>query len=267
MVMMLAVVAVAAVAILMVVVMMLVVVAAAVTILVVMVMMLLVMVVMMVAAAMMLFLDQVLGSSVLALHGFHDLAAGQLIPGSGDERGGGIMLAKQSHSGIQLGLGDGIGPGQDNGGGGFDLVVVELTEVLHVNLHLAGIGNRHSIAQDHILIGDLLHRCDDIGQLAHTGGLDDDAVGMIAVDDLRQSLAEITHQTAADAAGVHLGDIDARILQKAAVDADLTEFILDEHQLLAAVGFLNHLLDKGGFAGSQKTGVNVDNSHSKTPSV
>ena len=52
---------------------------------------------------------------------------------------------------------------------------------------------------------------------------------MVLLNNLSQRLAEVTHQTAADAAGVHFGNVDARILQETAVNADLTELVLDQH--------------------------------------
>ena len=56
--------------------------------------------------------------------------------------------------------------------------------------------------------------------------------GWYCVQHLPQRLAEVAHQGAADAAGVHLGDLDAGVLEKAAVNADLTELIFDQNDLL-----------------------------------
>ena len=63
--------------------------------------------------------------------------------------------------------------------------------------------------------------------LADTGGLNDDAVRMELLLYLHKRFAEISDKRAADAAGIHLGNLDAGLLQKAAVDADFTEFVLD----------------------------------------
>ena len=221
------------------------------------------MMVMMLLVVMMFFLHQILCSGILTLHGIHDLAAGQLVPGGGNQRCICIMLPQQRHSAIQLCLGNGIGTGQNNRTSGFDLIVVELTEVLHIDLDLAGISHCHSIAQHHIFIGHLFHSSHHIGQLTNTGRLNDDTIRMIALDDLRQGLAEIAHQAATDASGVHFGDIDTRILQKAAVDTDLAELIFNEHQLLTAVSLLDHFLNQGCLASAQKAGINVNNSHCK----
>ena len=57
---------------------------------------------------------------------------------------------------------------------------------------------------------------------------------MILIQHLLQRTAEITHKAAADAAGIHLGDLNPGLLEKAAVNTDLSEFILDQHQLFPA---------------------------------
>ena len=217
-----------------------------------------------VMVVLMLQLCQVGSQGSLAFHSLQKLSAGELIPGSGDHGCLSIVLPDQRHGSIQLGLGNGIGTGEDNGGGSLDLVVIELTEVLHINLYLACVSHSYGIAQGDLIICNLVHSGDHIGQFAHTGGLDDDPVRIIFSNYLGQSLAEVTHQTAANAARVHLGDVNARILQEAAVDTDLTELILDEYQLLARIGFGNHFLDEGRLARTEKTGININFSHKNT---
>ena len=198
-----------------------------------------------------------------ALHGLQDLLAGQLIPRGGDNGRNSVMLPDQSHSSVQLILSNRVGPGQEDGGGGLDLVVVELTEVLHIDLHLGSVGHGHSVAQSHIVSGDLVHGADHVGQLAYTGGLDENTVGMVLGNDLLQGLAEIAHQRAADAAGIHFGDGNTRLLQKTAVNADLAELVLNKDQLLTLVAFGDHFLDKRRLTGSQESGVNVNFGHKK----
>ena len=207
---------------------------------------------------MMLQFFQILLQGCIALHGIQQLSTGQFGPGCGDQCRFSIVLTQQRNCCIQFCLGNGIGTGQNNGLRRFDLVVIELAKVLHVDLHLAGIRHSNGVAQSDLLIGDLFHSTDDIGQLANTGGFDDDAVGRVLLDHLSQSLAEVANQTAADAAGVHLGNVDTGILQETTVNADFTELILNQHQLLALIGFLDHLLDQGSFTGTQETGVNID---------
>ena len=197
----------------------------------------------------------------LALHGGNQLLTGELAPGGGDDGGNLVVLPQQLHGGIQLGLGNGIGTGQDDGGGSLHLIIVEFSEVLGIDLDLARIHNSHGVAQGHIRAGHLVNRADNIGQLAHAGGLDDDPVGMVLPNHLLQGLAEVTHQRAADAAGVHLRNIDVGILQEAAVNADLAELILNQHQLLALVALGNHLLDQRSLASAQEAGVNINLCH------
>ena len=199
-----------------------------------------------------------------ALHGLEQLLAGQVIPGRGDDGCHAVVLPEHGHCGVQLGLRNGIGTGQNNSGSGLHLIVVELTEVLHIHLDLACIGNRHSVAQGNLVVGHFVHRADDVGQLAHTGGLNENSVGVILLDDLLQSLAEIAHQRAADAAGVHLGNVDARILEEAAVNADFAELIFNQHQLLSLVAFGNQLFNQRRLAGAQKSGKNINFCHSNT---
>ena len=81
---------------------------------------------------------------------------------------------------------------------------------------------------------------------------------MVGLDDLLQVLAEVSHQAAADAAGVQLIDLDAGLSHEAAVDADLAELVLDQDDLLTLESFLNQLFDQRGFTGTQKAGENVD---------
>ena len=173
------------------------------------------------------------------------------------------MLPQHGNGRVQLALGDGIGTGQDDGGGRLDLVVVELAEVLHIHLDLARVGHGHGVAQRDLVIRHLAHSGDDVGQLAHAGRLDQNTVGMVLGNDLLQRLAKIAHQRAADAAGVHLGDVDAGILQKAAVNADLAELVLDQHQLLPLVAFGDHLFDQGRLARAEEAGENINFCHKK----
>ena len=215
----------------------------------------------MMAVMLMLHFFQIRGNGMHAVHRLEQLLAGQFRPGSGHQRGLAVMLTDQRHRSIQLLLGNRVGAGQDDGGCGLDLIVIELTKVLHIDLDLAGIRHRHRMAQSHLVIRDLLHGGDHIGQFAHAGGFDNDAVRGVVPDYLRQRLAEIAHKRAADAAGIHLGDFNTGILQEAAVNTDLAELILNEHQFFALVSFLDHLFDQGCLSGAQKAGVNIDFCH------
>ena len=197
------------------------------------------------------------------LNGGEDDLAVQLVPGGGEDGGVRVLLPQHGHGGLQLLLAQLLGPGEDDGAGGLDLVVVELAEVLHVDLHLGGVRHGDEAVQLHVvgLVGGVLHRHDHVGQLPHAGGLDEDAVRVELGLHVLQGLVEVPHQGAADAPGGHLADLDAGLLQKAAVDADLAELVLDEHQLLAGEGLRQQLLDEGGLAGPQEAGDDVDLGH------
>ena len=197
------------------------------------------------------------------LNGGEDDLAVQLVPGGGEDGGVRVLLPQHGHGGLQLLLAQLLSPGEDDGAGGLDLVVVELAEVLHIDLHLGGVRHGDEAVQLHVvgLVGGVLHRHDHVGQLPHAGGLDEDAVRVELGLHVLQGLVEVPHQGAADAPGGHLADLDAGLLQKASVDADLAELVLDEHQLLAGEGLRQQLLDEGGLAGPQEAGDDVDLGH------
>ena len=198
---------------------------------------------------------------VLVLHGLQDLLAVQFLPRSGDDGSVGVVFPQQLYRVHELFFAHAAGAAEDDGGCVLDLVVVELAKVLHINLALGGIGHGDESVELDVVVLHLLNRTDDVGQLAHAGGLNDDAVGLELEQDLLQGLAEVAYQAAADAAGVHLGDLYAGVLQKAAVDADLTELILNEDQFFAFICFLNELLDQGRLTGAQKAGKNINFCH------
>ena len=111
---------------------------------------------------------QLRGQGCLAFHRFQQLGTGQLTPRGRDDGGALIMLTQKRNGIVQFLLRNGVGTGENDGGGGLYLVIIELAEVLHIDLHLAGIHNRNGKAQGHFVIGDLLNGCDHIRQLAHT---------------------------------------------------------------------------------------------------
>ena len=200
------------------------------------------------------------------LDGAENGHAVQRVPRGGQDGRGGVLLPQQRHRRLQLLLAQPLGTAEDDGAGGLDLVVVELTEVLHVDLHLGGIRHGDEAVELHVrhVLHGVLHRHDHVAELAHAGRLDEDAVGVELLMHVLQRPVEVAHQRAADAPGGHLADLHAGVLQKAAVDADLAEFVLNEHQLLALKGLRQQLLDEGRLACAQKTGYDVDFCHSKT---
>ena len=205
-------------------------------------------------------LGQQLGHQIpLAVHDGHDLLAVEGHPVGGDNGGGGVLFLQHLDGSVDLFLGCLAGAAEDQAGCVADLIVVELTEVLHIQFDLVDIGHGDKAVElNGQGLGHALHGAGDVGQLAHAGRLDEDAVGVIGLDHLLEGFPEVAHQGAADAAGVELVDLDARLPHEAAINADLTELVLDEDQLLAAEGLLDQLLDEGRLAGAQKAGENVN---------
>ena len=187
-------------------------------------------------------------NGICAFHCVCQLPAGQLLPRRGDDGAGGVYFPDHIRRQLQLLRGDAGGTGEDNGIGRGDLIVIKFAKVSHIAFDLGGIGNGDFIGDLHAL--HLFHSRHHIGKLAHTGGLDDDAVGRIIGQHLLHRLTEITHKRATDTAGIHLPDLYAGFLQKAAVNADLAKFVLDQHDLLPGIKFPEHFLNQCRFAGA-----------------
>ena len=224
----------------------------------------LVVMVMMVVMRLFLELCKLNGDGTALLHGLHQLFAGQLVPRRRDNDRVLVVLTDHGHTLVELLFLHTVGTAEDDGIGGLDLVVVELAEVLHIHFALRRVRHRHKITELHVVARDLAHRADHVGELADAGRLDQNPIRMVLVNDLVQRAAEIAHQRAADAAGVHLRDLDAGLLQKAAVNTDLAELILDQDELLAVIGLLDHLFDQSRFARAEKAGININFRHKNT---
>ena len=201
------------------------------------------------------------GEGVLPLHGLENLRAGDLIPGGGDDRGGGVLLAQHGDAAVELFLAQTVGAGEDDRARVLDLVVEELAEVLHVDAALVRVDDGGEAVELELIGLHALHGADDVGQLADAGGLDEDAVGAELLEHLLECLLKVTDEAAADAAGVHLVDRDARVLQETAVDGDLAELVFDENDLLAGIGLGDQLLDQRRFPRAEKAGENVNFGH------
>ena len=123
------------------------------------------------------------------------------------------------------------------------LILEKLTEVLEVHLGLERVNNGYKAVQLNLEVR-VLYRSDNVRQLADAGRLDQDAVRMVLVHNIVQRLAEVANQRAADAACVHLVYNNAGILEEAAVNADLTELVLDQNNLLTLERIGQQTLDE-----------------------
>ena len=172
------------------------------------------------------------------LHRGEDGFAVQLVPGRCENGGAGVLLPQQCNGGLQFLLTELLSPGEDNRPGRLNLIIIELAKVLHIDLDLCGVRHSDKAVQLHIrnLGGGILHRHNHIAELANAGGLNQNPVRLKLGLNILEGLVEVPHQRTADASGGHLADLHAGLLQKAAVNADLTELIFDEHQLLPREG-------------------------------
>ena len=198
------------------------------------------------------------------LHCGENLCAAEIVPRRGNDDRLGILFPQERYGVGDLLLGAGLGVAEDDSTCVLDLIVVELTEVLDIHLALVGVGNGSVAVQYHIVGEHGLHGADDVGELPHARGLNEDTIGSVFLYHLRQCFGEVAHQRTADAAGVHFVDGDACVLQEAAVDADLAEFVFDEDDFLSGVGFGQEFFDQGSLAGSQKAGEYINFGHCKS---
>ena len=223
------------------------------------------MVVMMVMVLMLVLQLFHLGPQSVLLHCSENLCTVQLRPGGCDQARLRVHALEELCRLKDLLLSCGIRSAHHNEVRARHLVIEELAEVARIHLCLAGIHNRNLRANLRIL--DAFHCRRDIRELPHAGGLNQDAVRGIVRDNLFQCLGEVPDQRAADAAGVHLRDLDPCILQESAVNGNVAEFILDQDKLFTLVCFLNQFTDQCGFSGTEKSGKNVDCCHSVLASI
>ena len=143
-------------------------------------------------------------------HRGKDLLALNILPGSCDNNRFLIMLAKEIGYRLQFFLVHGLGTADDNGSGAFYLIVEELAEILHIHFGLVAVDNSYQGIYDYLILIFVypFYRFGYIRELADARGLDDDALRRVGFDDLGQGFLEITHQRAADTAGVHFRNID-----------------------------------------------------------
>ena len=174
------------------------------------------------------FVESVL-QGIFLLHCLYDLLTCELIPGGSDDGGVFVGGAQQLNTFLQLIFFHAAGSGEHDAVGVFYLVVEKFAEVLHVHFALVCIDDGGIAVENQFVGVDILHSLDYVGEFAYAGGLNKDAIGGIFRKDFFQGFAEISHEAAADTAGVHFRNFDACILHETAVDADFAEFIFNEN--------------------------------------
>ena len=199
--------------------------------------------------------------SVRLFHSVKNHLAVKLVPGSGHYNRIGIDLAEHCNTSRKLIITHVVGVAENNRTRVLNLIVVELTEVLHIHLALARIRNCRKAVENSLVRTDALYRTNNVRKLADTRRLDNNSVGSVLVKHLFKSLAEVADKTAANAARIHFGDFNARILQKSAVNANFAEFVFDKHKLFTAKRFADKLFYKCCLSGTEKAGDNINLSH------
>ena len=199
---------------------------------------------------------------VLLFHSLKDRFAADLIPRGCNEHCVLVVLTDELDCFLLLLLIHNACSAEDYGSGMFDLIVEELTEVLHVHLALCNVyyGNK-VINRDACLFGNIINRSDNVRKLADARGLDDDSIGLEFVLYLNKCLSEITDKCTADTTGVKLVDRNACVFEESRIDSDLAEFVLDEYELLALVGLIDQFLDKCGLSCSEESRKNINFCH------
>ena len=150
---------------------------------------------------------------VHSLDGLQNRPALQFLPGRGDNGSPGIVLPDQFHCRLQLLLGHMTGSAENDGACMFDLVHEKLPEILYIHLALGGIHHGHSAVHFHFQIsGHILHRFHHIGKFAHPGRLNQHSLRLVSSQYFLQGGPKVSHQRTADTPGIHLLDLDTRIL-------------------------------------------------------
>ena len=202
-------------------------------------------------------------NGVLMLHSKENVLAVKEIPGSCHDNGLSIVLTKEANALGNLLIPCTLCMREDDGGSVTNLVVIELAKVLHIHLALINVGNGGEAVKSCTVILGSLCRTDNVGELTNARGLDDDSIGVILLKNLNKRLRKIANKRAADTAGIHLGNLNTRIGKEAAVNTDLTEFVLNENNLLTCICLFNQLLDKRGFTCAKEAGKYINLCHCK----
>ena len=201
--------------------------------------------------------------SILLLHSCENDGTVKLVPRCSNDGGIRVVLSDKLERGMDFIFLCNIGMRKNYARSIGNLVVVELTKVLHIHLTLVDVGNGSKAVELCALGVRGANSLDNVGKLTDTAGLYNNAVGVEFVKHLNERLGKIADQGAADTARVHLGNLNTRVLKETAVDAYLAKLILDKHELFTLVRFLDKLFYKRCFACSEEAGKNIYFRHLK----
>ena len=124
-------------------------------------------------------LRKLLRQSILVLHCLKDLLAGELLPGRCDDHGVSVMLTQQGNGDCQLFLADGGSTAENDAGGRLNLIRIELTEILQIDLAFCRVRHSDEAAQYDFVRCNAFHRTDHVTELSDAGRLDKNAVRLV----------------------------------------------------------------------------------------
>ena len=219
-------------------------------------------VIMMMVMMLMLFLKHFLLQRYRMLHNLYQFLSVKILDRSCDDGCIFIQAAKKLQGLLNFLLSCDICTAHDDGACILDLIVKELTEVLHVHLAFLGINNSCIAVQfDVNLILNTLYSFDNVRKFTNSGWLDEDSVRVVFGNNFFQGSTEISYQRAADTSGVHLTDLNSCLFQEAAVNTDLTKLVLDQHDLLTLKSVFQKFFNQSCFSGAKETGDNINFYH------
>ena len=133
-------------------------------------------------------------------HSGKDLRSRKLAPVCSNDLGTFIVLSDKIAGSGKLFLGETLSVAEDYSICAFYLIIEEFTEILHIHLAFLCIYDSGCGIESDIVKLKVVNSLDNVGKLAHAGGLDKDSLGGVSIDDLAKSLSEVANERAADAA-------------------------------------------------------------------
>ncbi len=182
------------------------------------------------------------------LHCGENLFSVKLVPGRGDCRCTCIASAHESDSGFEPVRVAYVGVAENYTARGLYLIVKELAEVFHIHFAFLSVDYRGICVYSAIVQVRAFDRADNVGKLADARRFYKDTVGAVFRINLFQSFRKVADERTADTARIEFVYLNARVLQKSAVDAYLSEFVFYQYEFFACISFLYKFFDKRGFA-------------------
>ena len=187
---------------------------------------------------------------VLLFHGGKDSLSFKLFPRCGNKRRGRIFFAKQFDTGGEFFLGYSVRMRKDDAGGIFHLIVEKFAEIFHIHLTFSRVDDGAECIENGAFQLRIGNGFDHVTEFSDSGRFDHNPVGMIFRFDFFERFGEIPDQRTTDTTGIHFRNFYSGVLQKSAVNPDFAEFVFNQYDLFARVGFLYQFFDESGFTRS-----------------